>query len=127
MSFLSLTQRYGSTYLYEYPVLKQCLLIYRDVYGHRATNFAKSFEFYGPDVYGNPTGIVRADNESHAAQRRLVSHAFSDKALKEQESMIKGYASLMVERLREKAVQGAVNVVDWYNFATFDVSIIFPF
>lgn len=77
---------------------------------------------YGPDAFGNPPGIARADRESHAAQRRLVSNAFSDKALKEQETLLKGYASLLVQRLRQTAVKGAVNIVDWYNFTTFDVS-----
>ena len=69
---------------------------------------------------------MRADNESHAAQRRLVSHAFSDKALKAQEQMLKGYAASMIKGLKSQASKGATNVVEWFNFTTFDVSSLFP-
>lgn len=96
--------------------------VWKDVYGHRATSFTKDMEFYGPDLLGNPPGLLRADNINHARQRKLVSHAFSDKALQEQEHMLKGHVGLLIEKLKEVAVKnGNVNIVDWYNFTTFDV------
>lgn len=95
----------------------------KDVYGHRATSIVKDSQFYGKDPYGDPAGLIRADNISHGRQRKLVSHAFSDKALKEQEKMLKNYVVLLIEKLNEVYTKGAVNMVEWYNFTTFDVCI----
>jgi cytochrome P450 len=97
--------------------------VWKDVYGHRTTNlFTKQKTFYGPDFYGNPPGLLRSDNASHARQRRLVSHAFSDKALMAQEQILKGYAKLLVKQLIGASKQhGALDVVKFYNYTTFDI------
>ncbi|KAL5402539.1 hypothetical protein PMIN03_010580 [Paraphaeosphaeria minitans] len=96
--------------------------VWKDVYGHRTTNsFTKEKTFYGPDFYGNPPGLIRSDNTSHARQRKLVSHAFSDKALKEQEQILKGYANLLVKQLTTASQHGEVDVVRFYNYTTFDI------
>ncbi|KAJ4347282.1 uncharacterized protein N0V89_011222 [Didymosphaeria variabile] len=97
--------------------------VWKDVYGHRTTNqFTKQKDFYGPDQYGNPAGLIRADNAGHARQRKLVSHAFSDKALKEQELILKGYVKLLVEQLTKASKQhGEVDMVRFYNYTTFDI------
>lgn len=93
--------------------------VWKDVYGHRATAFKKSVKFYGPDVHGNPPGIIRADNISHARQRKTVSHAFSDKALKDQEQLLKGYVGLLIEKLKGIAA-GSLrsNIVEWCTYHT---------
>lgn len=96
--------------------------VWKDVYGHRATAFMKDKEFYGPDSFGSPVGIIRADNVAHARQRKLVSHAFSDKALREQEQLLKGYAALLVRKLNEAIKKDdKVDIMSWYNFTTFDI------
>ncbi|KAF2195825.1 cytochrome P450 [Zopfia rhizophila CBS 207.26] len=102
--------------------------VWKDVYGHKASHgggsFAKDSKFYGPDIFGTPPGLIRADTVSHARQRKLVSHAFSDKALREQESLLKSYVELLVKKLKETVEgegKGAANLVDWYNFTTFDI------
>jgi cytochrome P450 len=82
--------------------------------------------FYGPDVYGDPPGMVRADNINHARQRKLVSHAFSDQALREQEPLLSTYAKALVVKLKEVALkpgEGKVDMVTWYNFTTFDIMV----
>lgn len=92
--------------------------VWKDVYGHRATTFVKTAEFYGPDAYGSPPGIMRADNVSHARQRKTVSHAFSDKALKDQEQLLKGFVRLLVDKLRGMAEAGLeCNIVEWCKFS----------
>ena len=88
--------------------------VWKEVYGHRASAFAKSAAFYGPDAYGNPPGILRADDVSHARQRKAVSHAFSDRVLKDQEQLLKGYVELLVERFEGLAASGKqINIVEW--------------
>jgi cytochrome P450 len=88
--------------------------VWKDVYGHRASAFTKSYSFYGHDVHGNPPGILRADNAGHARQRKTVSHAFSDRALKDQEELLKDYTSLLVEKLQGVAAgQLRTDIVKW--------------
>ena len=101
--------------------------VWKDVYGYKATSFLKDIKhFYGPDAYGSPPGLMRADNVNHAHQRKLVSHAFSDKALKDQEQLLKDYAKTLIDRLYGIAVGNngrKADLVKWYNFLTFDIMV----
>jgi len=45
----------------------------------------------------------------------------SDKALREQEPLIKQYVDLLISRLHENAKNGAQDMVSWYYFVTFDI------
>ena len=63
---------------------------------------------------------VKSDAD-HSRYRRLLSHAFSEKALREQESLIQGYVDLLVSRLHEHCKDGAQDMVSWFNFVTFDI------
>jgi cytochrome P450 len=54
--------------------------------------------------------------------RRNLSHAFSDKALRQQEPLIQSYVDLLVHRLGEHATEGKnVDIMHWYNYTTFDI------
>lgn len=61
------------------------------------------------------------DDADHSRYRRLLSHAFSDKALREQEPLIKKYVDLFISRLHENAKYGSQDIVSWFNFVTFDI------
>jgi hypothetical protein len=50
----------------------------------------------------------------------MLAHAFSEKSLRAQEGLIKGYVDLLMERLRERGGQ-VVDMVQWFNYTTFDV------
>ncbi|KAI4200445.1 MAG: hypothetical protein LQ350_003893 [Teloschistes chrysophthalmus] len=67
--------------------------------------------------------IVNANDTDHARYRRLVSHAFSEKALKQQEYLLLRYVDLLVSRLTDKAdsTEPVVDIVQWLNFTTFDI------
>ncbi|KAL1841239.1 hypothetical protein VTJ49DRAFT_7307 [Mycothermus thermophilus] len=83
--------------------------------------FAKWDQFYHP-VPEMPRDIVMAGREEHQLLRRALSHGFSDRSMREQQPIIKGYVDLMIKRLRERAGTGEkVDVGMWYNFTTFDV------
>lgn len=62
--------------------------------------------------------LLTADRETHARQRRLLAHAFSEKALREQESILNLYASRLCEELQCKSRLGPVDMKDWYTFAS---------
>ncbi len=70
--------------------------------------------------------MVAANNENHARQRRIVSHAFSDRALREQEYILKKYTDLLINRLHDQVTSTKehsreVNICNWIQFATFDI------
>jgi cytochrome P450 len=95
----------------------------RDVWAHRQGHqeFMKDhlFRTISPDgVYG----ILGADREDHARYRRLLSHAFSDKGMREQQGLIAGYVDDLVEGLKRASKEGeSLNMVEWFNWTTFDV------
>ena len=70
--------------------------------------------------------ILSASNADHARYRRLLSHAFSESALREQEYLPLAYIDLLIRRLHEVVAssgeKGAVvDIVKWLNFTTFDI------
>lgn len=83
---------------------------------------SKPIEFYTTNT-DLPHSLITAERKEHAILRRQLSHGFSDKSMREQESLIKGYVELLIQRLHENAQNGAarLNMRDWYNWTTFDV------
>jgi cytochrome P450 len=106
------------------------MLVYRnpqawkDICGHRksgAAPFVKDQEFYAESITGH-TLLSTPSELDHSRQRRLLSHAFSEKALKEQEPLLQSYVDLLVRRLHEHAsTQQSIDMTSWYNYTTFDI------
>lgn len=91
---------------------------WRDIYGHGHAEFPKHF----PGLTLDHQKIVFAHSKDHFRYRRAMLPAFSDKALRLQEPLMRVYFDLLVKRLREQAEVGKpVNMVRWYNFTTFDL------
>ncbi|KAK4978487.1 hypothetical protein LTR28_005318 [Elasticomyces elasticus] len=99
---------------------------WKDIYGHHSGG--KNGNSKDPSFYTAPENgvhsIVTNNDEDHARVRRIFSHGFSNKALKEQEPLFLKYVDLLIEKLH-KEVQDApdtgINMVDLYNFTTFDI------
>lgn len=103
---------------------------WRDIYTARAVKRNSNPGAYlkDPNWYARtPNGvssISTASEVDHARQRRLLSHAFSEKALKSQEPIIQSQVDLLIRRLHEHVhdqAKGIVDLVRWYSFTTFDV------
>ncbi|PYH95259.1 benzoate 4-monooxygenase cytochrome P450 [Aspergillus ellipticus CBS 707.79] len=104
-------------------------LVYRnpnawtEIYGHRkhgAESFQKDPKFYRPGPSG--VSLIGANDTDHARQRRLLSHAFSDKALSEQEPLIQSYVDLLITRLRAMAkASKLLDIAEWYDYTAFDI------
>jgi len=97
----------------------------RDVYGHRnpAKSIPKDFKaYYMKDQRRDGTeGLMTADDELHRRQRKIFSPAFSDRAIREQEPLLKKYTDLLVEKAGvANDTNGKVDMVMMFNFATFD-------
>lgn len=97
---------------------------WKTIYGHRTAGqatFPKDPRAYRPSFSGH-SHIIIANQEDHRRQRRLLSHAFSEKALRGQEDIMKHYIDMLIRKLDERARAGeAVDIVRWYNFTTFDL------
>lgn len=100
---------------------------FRDIYGSRA--FAKDRSQYVPPPNGVDHIACAVDDDIHARQRRLLSYAFSDRALRDQESLVTGYVDTMIRKLKEKAQQSTtcserpkINIKDWINYTSFDIT-----
>lgn len=98
-------------------------------------NFEKDPQWWNKTVTG-VVNILDADDAGHRRMRRLQNPAFSDKALRAQESVICGYASLLVHKLHGLCSGGSggvssgdgsavVDMTAWYNFTTFGKSTVF--
>lgn len=66
--------------------------------------------------------IVNSDEVDHTRQKRLLTHAFSERAMREQEPLIMSYVDQFIEKLRGYSRSGEpVNLEKWLNFLTFDI------
>ncbi|RDW60756.1 hypothetical protein BP6252_12139 [Coleophoma cylindrospora] len=65
--------------------------------------------------------LTTPSDEDHSRFRRLLAHGFSEKATREQESVVLGYVDLLIQRLHECAKEGPQDLVSWYNWTTFDL------
>ncbi|KAF5023522.1 hypothetical protein F66182_4389 [Fusarium sp. NRRL 66182] len=94
----------------------------KTIYGHKSNStgtFEKDMNFYFKREHAN---IINGNNEEHRRMRRLLSHVFSEKALRNQEDIINSYVGLFIRNLKERSRQGLViDIVRWFNFATFDL------
>ncbi|GKU08617.1 unnamed protein product [Fusarium langsethiae] len=95
----------------------------KTIYGHKnseAKTFQKDLRIYRQN---RPVSdIITSSHDDHKRMRRLLSHAFSIKALRRQEDIVNHYVDQFISGLTERARNGTnVDMVAWYNFATFDL------
>ncbi|KAL8774806.1 MAG: hypothetical protein Q9209_000745 [Squamulea sp. 1 TL-2023] len=96
---------------------------WQDVYAHHQgrPNFPKNPLWFAPAENGIHS-ILSANDVDLSRYRRLLSHAFSDRALREQEPLLQHYIDFLVRRLYEQASNASpIDMVQWFNFTTFDI------
>lgn len=100
---------------------------WKDILGHnpRGEEVGKFTPFYRPSDK-MPQDLISADRELHGKLRRQLAHGFSDRSMRKQEPIIKSYIDLLMQRLRENSDGGKqpLDMCMWYNFTTFDVSVL---
>ncbi|PWY71018.1 toxin biosynthesis cytochrome P450 monooxygenase [Aspergillus heteromorphus CBS 117.55] len=101
---------------------------WKDIYGFHggaAKNFDRDPRFYQPAVNGAHS-ILSANNLKHPYIRRLLAPAFTEAAVRDQESVLQHYSSLLITKLQSHARKDGpphpVNLTDFYQFTTFDVA-----
>ncbi|KAK4957698.1 hypothetical protein LTR10_005665 [Elasticomyces elasticus] len=99
-------------------------LAFQDIYGSRRPGQPKPFKprnWYGKSSNGADS-LITGDDTTHHRQRKILSNSFSDKALKEQEPLLKRWAEKMAMKLRSRATDGAeVDLLKIYNCTAFDM------
>lgn len=91
-----------------------------DLKGHK--NMQKDPVWYTPGPKG-VSSILVANDEAHSRGRRVLSHAFSEKALAEQEPLLQHYVDLLISQIGKLAStsEKPLNMTEIYNWATFDI------
>lgn len=97
---------------------------YKDIYGYGKNQLIKDQLMQGPVSKGlKDLGIIQADNASHARIRRQLAHAFSEKALREQEPLIQGYVDTIIAHLSDTAELGdKIDIMHQYMYTTSDIT-----
>jgi cytochrome P450 len=58
---------------------------------------------------------------SHARLRNILSPGFSARALTWQEEIVQKYVDLLIEQIKAHSREGPVNIVDWFEWMSFDI------
>ena len=101
---------------------------WNDIYSNRgaANAFPKSKVWHDKQP-GRPMSVLNAiDPKTHARFRRAIDPGFTERAVLMQESIVQEYVEKFISKIRtmveanpDKAA--VVNVVQWYNYVTFDL------
>ncbi|KAL8724114.1 MAG: hypothetical protein Q9166_008126 [cf. Caloplaca sp. 2 TL-2023] len=99
---------------------------WRDIYGFRNGHdtFIKSNFYDGGSFAAQAHSIVsERDPTEHGKMRKYLSHAFSDRSLKEQENLVAEVVDQFIEQIgKEGGSTGqGINLVTWFNLTTFDI------
>ncbi|KAH7148170.1 cytochrome P450 ClCP1 [Dactylonectria macrodidyma] len=96
---------------------------WRDINAHRLgkTLPDKEAAFYVDLPNGVPS-LFSVKNKQHGRLRRPLAHAFSEKALRDQDDIIKTYIDGLIKGLKSKASnREVVDMHGWLNWTTFDL------
>ncbi|AEO58519.1 cytochrome P450-like protein [Thermothelomyces thermophilus ATCC 42464] len=99
----------------------------KDIYGFRAN--VRKAEFYDAFVHPAPNTHNARDKDLHARKRRVLSHAFSDGAIKEVERYILANIRTFCEAIgdygrvihEKKGWSSPKNMSDWCNWLAMDI------
>ncbi|GAW13413.1 hypothetical protein ANO14919_027980 [Xylariales sp. No.14919] len=98
--------------------------LWREIYGFKAQSqgeFAKDPQYHSGLSKDDPL-ILNADKSYHSYVRKLLAHGFSEKSLRDQESLLKEFVDTLFRRLHEESCNGEkpLDIMTWYNFLLFD-------
>lgn len=90
----------------------------KEIYGHKRGGQAeleKDKKYHSG--MGNEPVIINSDRHHHGEIRKLMAHGFSDSSLRAQESVIRQYVQILMQKLGENCHDGQtpLDMVSWYN------------
>lgn len=97
---------------------------WKDIYGN--PNIPKNRVWAGQEEEHGPISIVSTNEATHLRNRRALAGAFTEHSIVEHAPVLESLVSLMMQKFGKAVTQGqgstVVDIVDWLNFLTFDVS-----
>ncbi|KAH7072061.1 cytochrome P450 [Paraphoma chrysanthemicola] len=101
--------------------------VWRDLHGHKTAS--KTLQVVkDPAMYVDSPHLTEhsllseANDDKHGRLRKIFSHGFSDRALKAQEHLIRAHVDKLVSNIHREASQNnEIDVVKYFNCATFDI------
>ena len=100
----------------------------KDIYYHRQGQrpFPKDLL-----TFGDHESIITANDADHSRFRRLLSHAFSDKALREQEPLVQSHVRKFIHKIRSHISNAnrddSADLAAWAGYLAFDLIAHFSF
>ncbi|PPJ51845.1 hypothetical protein CBER1_09565 [Cercospora berteroae] len=98
---------------------------WKEIHGFRKPGEApilKDHTRYSKPFNGVASLVTETDPAVHARQRKLLSHSFADRTLKELEPLLQHWITLFRCKLEERMRSGEkVDLVKWFNCTTFDI------
>ncbi|PKX90507.1 cytochrome P450 [Aspergillus novofumigatus IBT 16806] len=92
-----------------------------DIHKKTGKEMEKAPWFYRP-LERYPRSLMDESHEQHGRLRRQMASGFSEKSMRDQEPIIRGYIDLLLQKLREKSNDSQPVVIsDWFNYTTFDI------
>lgn len=97
---------------------------WKDIYSNR--NIHKDATWTGNEEKNHPISIVSTDEATHLRNRRALAGAFTEHAIVEHAVILEDLVGTMIQRFKEATEsannRATLNVVDWLNWLTFDIS-----
>ena len=91
---------------------------FKEIHGFGKRAFYKDPQSYSVP-YNKVHSLLTADDAGHSRQRKVVYNAFSDRALKEQEPLLRQWVRLMKDKMTESAEAGKkIDLLKFYNLTT---------
>jgi len=98
---------------------------WKDIYGFRQGHktFVKSPFYDGGSFADQAHSIVsERDPVEHGRMRKYLSHAFSDRSLKEQEVLVAEVVDEFIVQIgKQGTTHEGIDIVKWFNLTTFDI------
>ncbi|KAJ4983610.1 averantin oxidoreductase [Stagonosporopsis vannaccii] len=101
-------------------------MAWKDIYGHRTggrQENGKDGRFYEKEVNGEYSVLSTPDTATHGQLRKIFTNAFSDRALKLQEPLIKRYTDQLINVIYRSIEEkdDVIDMVKLFNCCTFDI------
>lgn len=126
IDFWRLHQKYGAVVRFGPNSLSfNSATALKQVYGFRAN--VRKAHFYDAFVHPAPNTHNTRDKELHARKRRVLSHGFSDSAIKQMEKYILANVRTFCEEIGKGALietkdwSSTKNMADWCNYLAMDI------
>ncbi|CAN9087059.1 unnamed protein product [Alternaria alternata] len=96
---------------------------WKKIYGQRNPEFVKALDGRGiaPASIGGQRSLMTEHQDRHLRLRRAIDPAFSQRALREQESYFQDHSDNLVQKLRQRCKDGPLDMTTWYNLVAFDI------